>query len=112
MSSSKLRSRPPGEAGGVEEFISGAITETQQGASPLGTKPERWAGRRYPWQAPAVRADMTKVYNLRLPEPAFLKLKYIAEHTPDSMQRFCLDLLLPAIDAKIDEFTQEHGEAP
>ena len=36
---------------------------------------------------------MTKVYNLRLPEPAFLKLKYIAEHTHDSMQKFCLDLL-------------------
>lgn len=62
--------------------------------------------------APAVRADITKVYNLRLPEPALLKLKYIAEHTPESMQKFCLDLLLPAIDAKIDELTQEHGEAP
>jgi hypothetical protein len=103
MSTSKLRSRPPGEAGSVEEFISGAATETRQ---------EPWADERYPWQAPAVRADMTKVYNLRLPEPALLKLRYIAEHTPDSMQKFCLDLLLPAIDAKIDEITQEHGETP
>jgi hypothetical protein len=59
-----------------------------------------------------VRADITKVYNLRLPEPSLLKLKCIAEHTPESMQKFCLDLLLPAIDAKIDELTQEHGEAP
>jgi hypothetical protein len=109
MTSSKLRSRPPGEAG-VEEFISGATTETRHETPPMGTKPERWAGERYPWQAPAVRVDITKVYNLRLPEPALLKLKYIAEHTPDSMQKFCLDLLLPAIDAKIDELTQEHGE--
>jgi hypothetical protein len=112
MSSSKLRSRPPGEAGSVEEYISGAVTETRQETSSLGSKSERWTGKRYSWQAPAVRADMTKVYNLRLPEPALLKLKYIAEHTPDSMQKFCLDLLLPAIDAKIDELTQEHGEAP
>jgi hypothetical protein len=101
---SKLRSRPPSEAGSMEEFISGAVTRT----SPTKSEP----GKRYSWQAPAVRADMTKVYNLRLPEPALLKLKYIAEHTPDSMQKFCLDLLLPAIDAKIDELTQEHGEAP
>ncbi len=109
---SKLRSRPPGEAGSVEEFISGAATETRHETPPLGTKPERWPGERYPWQAPSVRADITKVYNLRLPEPALLKLKYIAEHTPDSMQKFCLDLLLPAIDAKIAELTQEHGEPP
>ncbi len=112
MSNSKLRSRPPGEAGSVEEFISAAATETRQETPTLGTKPERWAGERYPWQAPAVRADMAKVYNLRLPEPALLKLKYIAEHTPESMQKFCLDLLLPAIDAKIDELIQEHGEPP
>jgi hypothetical protein len=59
-----------------------------------------------------VRADITKVYNLCLPEPSLLKLKCIAEHTPDSMQKFCLDLLLPAIDAKIGELTQEHGEVP
>jgi hypothetical protein len=44
-----------------------------------------------------VRADMTKVYNLRLPEPALLKLKYIAEHTPDSMQKFCLDARAEAV---------------
>jgi hypothetical protein len=59
-----------------------------------------------------VRADITKVYNLHLPEPSLLKLKYIAEHTPDSIQKFCLDLLLPAIDTKIGELTQEHGEVP
>ena len=54
MTSSKLRSRPPGEVGGLEEFISGAATETRHETPPLVTKPERWAGERYPWQAPAV----------------------------------------------------------
>lgn len=57
----------------------------------------------YPWQEPHIRADVTKVYNLRLSEAYMLKLKYIAEHTPDSMQRFCLNVLEKAIDDKIDE---------
>lgn len=112
MSSSKLRSRPRGEARECGGVHLGRRDRDPARDTPLGTKPERWAGERYPWQAPAVRADMTKVYNLRLPEPALLKLKYIAEHTPESMQKFCLDLLLPAIDVKIDELTQEHGEVP
>jgi hypothetical protein len=59
----------------------------------------------YSWEAPGVRGDITKVYNLRLPEPYLFKLKFIAEQTPDSMQKFCLDVLLPAIDAKIEELT-------
>jgi hypothetical protein len=59
-----------------------------------------------PWEDPRVREDVLKVYNLRLPEPYLLKLKYIAEHTPDSMQKFCLDALLPAIDAKIEALTK------
>ena len=33
-------------------------------------------------------------------------LRYIAEHTPDSMQMFCQKLLLPAIEAKIAALTQ------
>ena len=55
-----------------------------------------------------MRADITKLFNLRLPEPYLLKLRYIAEHTPASMQQFCLDALLPAIDAKIGEITEQH----
>lgn len=56
----------------------------------------------HPWQHPRVRDDVLKVYNLRLPEPYLLKLRFIAGNTPGSMQRFCLDALLPAIDAEIE----------
>ncbi len=59
----------------------------------------------YPWQHPRVRDDVLKVYNLRLPEPYLLKLRFIAGNTPGSMQRFCLDALLPAIDAEIERLT-------
>ncbi|MEZ5584133.1 MAG: hypothetical protein R3F37_16550 [Candidatus Competibacteraceae bacterium] len=58
-------------------------------------------------EAPGVREDVSKMFNVRLPEPYLLKLKYIAEHTPDSMQQFCLDVLLPAIDAKASELTKQ-----
>ncbi len=60
----------------------------------------------YPWEDMTLREDVLKVYNLRLPEAYLMKLKYIAEHTPDSMQQFCLAALLPAIDAKIGELTK------
>jgi hypothetical protein len=40
-----------------------------------------------------------------LPEPDLLKLKYIADHTPDSLQQFCQRVLLSAIEAKIQELT-------
>jgi hypothetical protein len=53
-----------------------------------------------------VREDVIKVYNLRLPEPYLLKLKYIAEHTPSSMQRFCLNVLQDTIDAEIEKLTK------
>lgn len=63
----------------------------------------------YPWEHPRVRHDVQKVYNLRLPEPYLLKLKFIAGNTPGSMQRFCLDALLPAIDAEIERLTGKPG---
>ncbi len=62
-----------------------------------------------PWQAPGIRDDISKLYHLRLPEPCLLKLRFIAENTPYSMQKFCLDVLLPAIDEKIDELEGEGG---
>ena len=105
MSDRKMTSRPPlGSAGDVEEFIAGAGTQPGATAGPVregGIKPEAF----YPWETPGIREDVTKVFNLRLAEPYLLKLKYIAEHTPDSMQQFCLHVLLPAINAKIEELT-------
>ena len=79
----------------IDAFISGAENKTTRNAS---------TGKiaAYPWEGQGVREDVTKVYNLRLPEPYLLKLKYISENTPDSMQKFCLNVLQEAIDAKIE----------
>ena len=84
-------------------FIEGAEHQSSSTAQVLPRPAETPATVEFPWEALSVREDVTKVYNLRLPEAYLLKLKYIAEHTPDSMQKFCLDVLLPAIDEKIEE---------
>ena len=98
---SNMKSRLPGKktTDDIDAFISGAGDRTAK--STLLKK-----SAVYPWEVPGVRGDVTKVYNLRLPEPYLLKLKYIAENTPDSMHKFCLNVLQVAIDAKIEELTK------
>ena len=73
-----------------EAFITGAETHTVSASATS-----------YPWDA--ARQDVLKQYQLRLSEPYLEKLRYIGQHTPLSMQQFCLEVLMPAIDAKIAE---------
>jgi hypothetical protein len=89
---SKLKSKLPNTkpAAELEAFLRGSTVETS-------------APEIYPWQEPHIRADVSKVYNLRLSEAYLLKLRYIAEHTPNSMQKFCLNVLEQAIDDKINQ---------
>ena len=95
---SKLKSKLPTTKtdAELEAFLLGAAVDITKLATP----------EFYPWQEPHIRADVTKVYNLRLSEAYLLKLKYIAEHTPDSMQKFCLTVLQQAIDDKIDQLVK------
>ncbi len=99
---SELKSRPPTKKkADLDAFISGAEEKTTP-------KPKTQSKRKskFPWEDSGVREDVTKVYNLRLSEPYLLKLKYIAEHTPDSMQKFCLATIEKEIDKKIKELTK------
>ena len=106
----KLRSQPP--IASADDFIAGAEQQTAAGKQPAQAQaqtkrelkmpdPTSRGAMFLPWEDPQVRDDILKVYNLRLPEPYLLKLKYIAAHTPGSMQQFCIDVLLPAIDKKV-----------
>ncbi|CAI8982443.1 hypothetical protein [Methylocaldum szegediense] len=88
---------------GVEDFIAGAERRSEISDDMKSSHTISYESAALPWNQPGIRDDVLKVYNLRLPEPYLLKLRYIAEHTPDSMQKFCLDALLPAIDAKIEQ---------
>ena len=95
---SELKSRPPSKkTPDLDDFLSGAEEKTTPKKTPSKRKPN------YPWEDASVREDVTKVYNLRLSEPYLLKLKYIAEHTPDSMQKFCISVIEKEIDKKIKE---------
>ena len=96
-----LKSRLPGKPKpDLDSFLSGAEEKTE----PKKTAPKRKLT--YSWESQGVREDVTNVYNLRLSEPYLLKLKYIAEHTPDSMQKFCMDVIEKEIDKKIKDLTK------
>jgi hypothetical protein len=95
MERSTFRHRP----GSVDRFIEGAGTPTEASEETAVTLTAD-----YPWQS--ARTDVQKLFNLRLPEKHLLMLRFIAEHTPDTMQKFCLKHLLPAIETKIAELTQ------
>ncbi len=106
---SELKSKLPGKPKqqDMDAFILGADTkaETLEIEAPvqekLSPKTKQTKKIIYPWEEPGIRDDVVKVYNLRLPEAYLLKLKYISEHTPDSMQKFCLHVVQSAIDEKI-----------
>lgn len=73
----------------VEEFISKAdIISASKEDLP-------WAGLR--------EDKRTELYNIRLTEVEMAKLRFIAEHTPNSMQTFLIKTILPAIDHAVDD---------
>ena len=97
----ELKSRPPGKnTQDLDAFLTGADEKTT---------PEKVATKRkpkYSWESPSIREDVKKPFNLRIPEPYLLKLKFISENTPGSMQKFCMDVLEKEIDKKINELTK------
>ncbi len=59
----------------------------------------------YPWEEPHIREDVKKNLPIRLPEPLYLKLKYIADKTPYSMNSFILERLTEEIEEEITRLT-------
>lgn len=60
---------------------------------------ERCARR--PWDD--VDDRVKRIFNLRLPETLYLKLKFISENTPKSMHGFALENLEKAVEEKLDK---------
>jgi len=97
--------RPPRISQAAEDFIAGAEEHTEPTAPPEKapaaerpkSSPQPKAKARYPWEDPRVREDMTKVYNLRLPEPIHLQLKWLAQHSPESMHEIAVN----AVEAEV-----------
>src|SRR5688572_11211697 len=61
-----------------------------------------------PWNSPHME-EITKTFQLRLKMKHLLMLRYISENTPHnvSMQKFCMDILVPAIEKRITELIKE-----
>jgi len=59
----------------------------------------------YPWEESHIREDVKKNLLLRIPEPLYMKLKYIADHTPYSMNSFILERLTEQIEHEISRMT-------
>ena len=67
------------------------------GAGKYSTKKEEV----YPWEEPHIREDVKKTLPLRIPEPLYMKLKYIAERTPYSMNSFILEKMTEEIEEEV-----------
>jgi hypothetical protein len=85
------------------EFIDSANAQEIRSKSRL--KEDSKKNNHLPWNSSTVRKDITKTFNLRLSEPDYLKLKFIAEHNPESMQGFCLNAIIPEIEKEIKKIT-------
>jgi len=89
-----LRSTPTGKRKfDLDAFAAAAGKKNKQG------------GENYPWEDPRVRDDVKKNLPLRINESLYLKLKFIAEHTPYSMNSFIVDKLTDEIEEEINRLT-------
>ena len=88
----------------VEEFIQGA--EQNPGETGADGADSESKSTSYPWEAPKVREDLKRNYPLRLPEPLYLKLKYVSEETGQSMNQLCNDAVRALIEQKVEDLTQ------
>lgn len=61
----------------------------------------------FPWNSERVRNDIKKMFILRMPEADFLMLQYLQKKTNKSMQKICLDILLPAIHQEIEKIIDD-----
>ena len=58
-----------------------------------------------PWENKNVRSDVCKVFNLRLPETYYMKLKFLSEKERESHHKILMDIICPEIDNKIKKLT-------
>ncbi|CAM4401683.1 MAG: hypothetical protein LEGION0398_MBIBDBAK_00250 [Legionellaceae bacterium] len=64
----------------------------------------------YPWLKEYVREDIKKLFNIRMSEPDWLKLKYISDKTGESMQEIIMDCLIPIMNKKLKKIAEEESD--
>ena len=97
MQNNKLTSHPPSKKP-VEEFIL-AAEQRKEDSDYNKTK----IGEIYPWQDSAVRADVQKVFTVKLPEEYILKIKFISDKTNKSQQKIVREIVCHELDSIISQ---------
>lgn len=93
MQNNKLTSHPPSKKP-VEEFIL-AAEQRREDSDYNKTK----IGEIYPWQDSTVRADVQKVFTVKLPEEYILKIKFISDKTNKSQQKIVREIVCHEVDS-------------
>lgn len=90
---------PGSGSGRTEAVVAPVASGTKEVLRRRATASER------PWEADFVREDVTKGYALRLPEPLYLKLKWMAEQTGRSVNT----VIREVIEDEVESFLRESG---
>lgn len=91
----KISARPPLTAikeKEIEFITEGTITQSQIFSTHVD---------QYPWEKEGVRFDVIKIFNVRLTEPDFLKLKYLCEQKSKSINSICVSLIKNFLDTEL-----------
>lgn len=114
-----MRKRPdltPEQQRAADSFIEGAdradgaARQSESGEQPGSREVSaRQGAEGGPWEEPRVREDVKKNYPLRLPEPLYLKLKFVSKQTGRSMNRICNEAVEASVEAEIDRLRSKHA---
>lgn len=78
---------PAAGSGGGDAAETPPTNAQRASARATSGRPDETLAR--PWEDPRAREDVTKGYALRLPEPLYLQLKWVAEQTGRSINTVC-----------------------
>ena len=85
-----------------EDFLSEAEKKPLRETEKVGEGEEGEV--RLPWEEPGVSERVLKAFNLRLPEPDFLKLKFVDSESSDkSMHAFCARVVMEEVGKRLKE---------
>jgi hypothetical protein len=93
MTNKPLRPKPAPKKSEIDlDFVLGNEEDTPESSTtPHQTKPNKVKSKKYPWQDKSLRSDVIKGYNVRLNEPLYVKLKWLADNSPESLHKILLE---------------------
>lgn len=93
---SKITSHPPKRS--LQEFILDAERKNNKENAIVEAKT-------LPWEDENIRADVQKVFTVKLPEEYILKIKYASDSTNKSQQKIVREIIQQGIDAFLQKIS-------